>query len=123
MDIRPLFDGGPFVPVVCLGAWPFDGKMGLCPEKQAIRTVHAALDAGITFIDTAEAYGISESVVGKALKGRRNEVFLATKLSGEHSSRHISEAITNSLRALKTDHIDLYQIHTPRPEWPIGNTI
>ena len=97
--------------------------MGSCPEEQAIRTVHTCLDAGVTFIDTAEAYGKSEAVVGKAVRGRRQEVFLATKLSGEHSSKHIAEAIENSLRALGTDYVDLYQIHNPRPERPIGETM
>ena len=72
--------------------------MGACPEDQAIRTVHASLDAGITFINTAEAYFTSETVLGKALRGHRHEVFLATKLSGEHTSQHIAEAIENSLR-------------------------
>ena len=109
--------------MICLGAWPFSGEMGACPEEQAIRTVHACLDAGVTFIDTAEAYGTSEAVVGKALHGRRQEVFLATKLSGEHSSKHIAEALENSLRALGTDYVDLYQIHNPRPERPIGETM
>ena len=123
METRPLGDGGPDVPVICLGAWPFSGRMGSYPEEQAIRTVHACLDAGITFIDTAEAYGTSEAVVGKALRGHRQEVFLATKLSGQHSSQHIAEAIENSLRALGTDYVDLYQIHSPRPGRPIGQTM
>ena len=96
---------------------------GQCPEDQAIRTVHAALDAGMTFIDTAEAYSSSESVLGKALRGRRHEVFLATKLSFEHTSEHIAEAIENSLRALNTDYVDLYQIHSPRPQYPIADTM
>ena len=123
MESRPLGDGGPDVSVICLGAWPLSGGMGACPEEQAIRTVHASLDAGVTFIDTAEAYGTSEAVIGKALRGRRHEVFLATKLSGEHSSKHIAEAIESSLRALGTDYVDLYQIHNPRPERPIGETM
>ena len=123
MESRPLGDGGPDVPVICLGAWPLSGRMGACSEEQAIRTVHACLDAGVTFIDTAEAYGPSEAVVGKALRGRRQEVFLATKLSGDHSSKHIAEAIENSLRALGTDYIDLYQIHNWQPARPIGETM
>ena len=101
MKTRQLGKDGPFVPIICLGAWPLSGGMGACPEDQAIRTVHASLDAGITFIDTAEAYFTSETVLGKALRGHRHEVFLATKLSGEHSSQHIAEAIENSLRELE----------------------
>ena len=123
MKTRQLGKDGPFVPIICLGAWPLSGGMGACPEDQAIRTVHASLDAGITFIDTAEAYFTSETVLGKALRGHRHEVFLATKLSGEHSSQHIAEAIENSLRELNTDYVDLYQIHSPRPQYPIADTM
>ena len=123
MKTRQLGKDGPFVPIICLGAWPLSGGMGACPEDQAIRTVHASLDAGITFIDTAEAYFTSETVLGKALRGHRHEVFLATKLSGEHSSQHIAEAIENSLRELNTDYVDLYQVHGPRPQYPIADTM
>ena len=123
MKTRQLGKNGPLVPVICLGAWPLSGGMGACPEDQAISTVHASLDAGVNFIDTAEAYFTSESVLGKALRGRRDEVFLATKLSFEHSSEHISEAIENSLRALDTDYVDLYQVHSPRPQYPIADTM
>jgi aryl-alcohol dehydrogenase-like predicted oxidoreductase len=97
--------------------------MGAIEEKQAIRTVHAALDAGTNFIDTAEGYLTSESMLGKALAGRRDRVVLATKLSGEHSRQHIRSAIENSLRLLRTDYIDLYQIHHPNPRWPIAETM
>jgi len=123
MRTRQLGKGGPQVPVICLGAWPLGGGMGRIPEDQAIATIHAAIDAGVTFIDTAEGYRTSEAVLGKALQGRRNEVFLATKLSGEHSASHMEEALSNSLRALGTDHIDLYQLHSPRPEPPIAETM
>jgi aryl-alcohol dehydrogenase-like predicted oxidoreductase len=97
--------------------------MGAIEEKQAIRTVHAALDAGTNFIDTAEGYFTSESMLGKALVGRRDRVVLATKLSGEHSRQHIRAAIENSLRQLRTDYIDLYQIHHPDPRWPLAETM
>ena len=123
MKTRQLGKDGPFVPIICLGAWSISGGMGACPEDQAIRTVHASLDVGVTFIDTAEAYFTSESVLGKALRGRRQEVFLATKLSGEHTSQHIAEAIENSLRELNTDYVDLYQVHSPRPQYPIADTM
>jgi len=97
--------------------------MGVLPDKQVIDTVHAALDCGVTFIDTAEGYRTSESVLGKALAGKRDKVILATKLSGDHSLEHMNRAIENSLRALKTDYIDLYQLHGPKPEYSIEQTM
>jgi len=97
--------------------------MGDLPEKQIIDTVHAALDCGVTFIDTAEGYRTSEAMLGKALVGKRDKVFLATKLSGDHSLEHMHTAIENSLRALRTDYVDLYQLHGPKPEHPIEQTM
>lgn len=123
MRSKQLGKYGPDVPVICLGAWPLGGGMGVLPDKQVIDTVHAALDCGITFIDTAEGYQTSESVLGKALAGKREKVILATKLSGDHSLEHMNRAIDNSLRALKTDYIDLYQLHAPKPEYPIEQTM
>ena len=109
--------------MICLGAWPLGGGMGELPDQQVIDTVHAAIDCGVTFIDTAEGYRTSESVLGKALAGRRDQVVLATKLSGDHSLEHMNEAIENSLRALGTYYIDLYQLHGPKPEYPIEATM
>jgi aryl-alcohol dehydrogenase-like predicted oxidoreductase len=123
LPTRPLGRDGPEVTVICLGTWPLGGAFGPIEEAQAIRTVHAALDAGANFIDTAEGYRTSESTLGRALAGRRDQVILATKLSGEHSRQHIRAAVENSLRQLHTDYIDLYQIHHPRPDWPIGDTM
>ncbi|MDP6667874.1 MAG: aldo/keto reductase [Dehalococcoidia bacterium] len=123
MDTRQLGTGGLQVPVICLGAWPLGGGMGVIPDQQAIDTIHASIDAGVNFIDTAEGYRTSESVLGKALEGRRNDVILATKLSGDHSPDHLAAAIENSLRSLGTDYIDLYQLHSPRPQYPIDETM
>ncbi len=124
MRTRNLGRIGPQVPVVCFGAWPIGGGMGLVSEDQAVKTVHAAIDAGMTFIDTAESYRTSEAIIGKAIAGKRNQVFLATKLSGnDHSGDHIGRAIQNSMRALGTDYIDLYQLHSPQPDWPIEETM
>ena len=124
MQTRQLGKDGPEVPVICFGTWPLGGGMGAIPEDQAIVTVKTALDIGLTFIDTAEGYRNSEELIGKAIKGRRGEVFIATKLSGQdHSAKHMQSAIDNSLRALGTDHVDLYQLHGPRPQWPIEQTI
>ena len=89
------------ISVISFGAWPIAGGMGTVPEKQAIDTVHAALDCGMTSIDTAEGYGNSEEILGKALKGRREQVFICTKVSGgDNSVEHMNAAIEKSLRAL-----------------------
>ena len=124
MDTRMLGKDGPRVSIICFGAWPIGGGLGSVPEEQSIAAVHAALDAGMTFIDTAEGYQTSESVLGRALKGRRHQAFLATKLTGsDHSVEHMNLAVENSLRTLGTDYIDLYQLHSPQPQWPIAGTM
>jgi myo-inositol catabolism protein IolS len=123
MQTRQLGKNGPEVSAICLGAWPLGGGMGVIPDDQAIATIHASIEAGATFIDTAEGYRTSEGVLGKALRGRRDDVFLATKLSGDHSLEHMTSAIENSLSSLGTDYIDLYQLHGPRPETPIEETM
>ena len=124
METRPLGKEGPQVPVVCFGTWPLGGGFGDVPRDRAIATVRAALDVGLTFIDTAEGYRGSEELIGEAIHGRRHEAFLATKLSGdEHSRQHMESAIENSLRSLQTDYVDLYQIHSPQSRWPIEQTM
>ncbi|MCY9109877.1 aldo/keto reductase [Bacillus atrophaeus] len=119
-----------------LGTWAIGGTMwGGTDEENAIKTIHAAFEKGITFIDTAPAYGFgqSEEIVGKAIEhyGARNQVVLATKtaLDWKHNQlyRHatrarIIEEIENSLKRLKTDYIDLYQVHWPDPLVPIEET-
>ena len=124
MDKRQLGRDGPEVSVIAFGAWPIGGGLGTVPEQDGIAAVEAALEVGMTFIDTAEGYQTSETVVGKAIRGRRDEVFLATKLSGsDHSAQHMAAAIDNSLRTLGTNYIDLYQLHSPSPAWPIAETM
>ncbi len=124
MKTKALGKDGPQVSIICFGAWPIGGGLGSVPEEQGIAAVHAALDVGMTFIDTAEGYQTSESALGKALKGRRHEAFLATKLSGsDHSVAHMNAAIDNSLLELGTDHIDLYQLHSAQPQWSIADTM
>jgi aryl-alcohol dehydrogenase-like predicted oxidoreductase len=109
----------------------FATSMGNAPEASA-RIIHKALDAGINVMDTADAYGDSEDVVGKALKGRRDDVVLATKFgrpTGQDpnhqgaSRRWIVTAVENSLRRLQTDYIDLYQLHRPDPGTDIEETL
>ncbi len=121
---------------VGLGTWAIGGWMwGGTDDAESIRTIHAALDRGITLIDTAPVYGFgrSEEIVGKALAegGRRAGVVLATKVAldwkGEQPFRNASRArimkeIDDSLRRLRTDAIDLYQIHWPDPNTPVEET-
>ena len=135
MEHRPLGRTGVSVSKLCLGAMMF-GAWGEPDHDESIRIIHAALDAGIDFIDTADVYsaGESEEIVGKALKGRSDDVILATKVvmplgddAGPNrrgtSRRWIVEEVENSLRRLGTDHIDLYQVHRPTPETDLEETL
>ena len=106
--------------------------MGNGDHEESIRIIHKALDAGINVVDTADASGESEEVVGKALKGRRDDVVLATKFHGPmgedpnrqgNSRRWIMTAVEDSLRRLQTDHIDLYQVHRPDPDTDVEETL
>jgi aryl-alcohol dehydrogenase-like predicted oxidoreductase len=123
MNLRPLGRTGVQVSPLCLGTMMF-GAWGNTDHDDSARIIHRALDAGINFIDTADVYsaGESEEIVGKALKGRRDDVVLATKFfrpmgkdpnMGGGSRRWIVRAVEDSLRRLGTDHIDLYQVHRP----------
>lgn len=94
-------------------------------ERQAIATVQAALDAGINFFDNAIMYGdgAAETVLGKALEGRREGVVISTKISvGGHTAEAVAADCEASLRRLRTDHIDLLQIHWPHPTVPMEET-
>jgi aryl-alcohol dehydrogenase-like predicted oxidoreductase len=133
MDRRNLGRTGVSVSPLGLGAMMFGGG-GNPDHDDSIRIIHRALDAGINFVDTADVYsrGESEEIVGKALKGRRDEAVLATKVHGPmgddpnmqgNSRRWIVQEVENSLRRLQTDRIDLYQIHRPRPEIDIDETL
>ena len=131
MQCRTLGRTGIQVSPYALGALMFATSMGNAPEESA-RIIRKALDAGINFIDTADAYGDSEEVVGKALEGRRGDVVLATKFgrpAGQGpnqqgaSRRWIVTAVENSLRRLQTDYIDLYQLHRPDPGTDIEETL
>ena len=127
MEHRELGRTGVYVSPLCLGAMMF-GAWGNTDHDDSIRVIHRALDAGINFIDTADVYarGESEEIVGKALKGRRDSVVLATKVHGSmhdtdpnmkgNSRRWIIQEVEASLQRLQTDWIDLYQIHRWDPE-------
>ncbi|WP_037577365.1 aldo/keto reductase [Phaeacidiphilus oryzae] len=134
MKYRTLGRTGIKVSPYCLGAMMFGGAAN-ADHEDAIRLIHKALDAGINFVDTADAYwrGESEEILGKALKGgRRDEVVLATKAHlpmGEdpnqqgNSRRWIVRALDDSLRRLQTDHVDLFQIHRPAPDTDVEETL
>lgn len=115
------------VSVIALGCWPFAGGdvWGDQDDAVSIATVHAALDAGINFFDTAEAYGAghSERVLGQGLVGRRHEAVIATKVLGKNlSAKAMVSACEQSLKNLQTDYIDLYQIHWPNWDIPLDET-
>jgi aryl-alcohol dehydrogenase-like predicted oxidoreductase len=133
MQYRALGKTGIKVSPYCLGAMMF-GTLGNADHDDSLRIIHRALDAGINLIDTADAYsrGESEEIVGKALKGRRDDIVLATKAHlpmGDdpnqrgNSRRWLTRELEASLRRLQTDHVDLYQIHRPSPDIDIEETL
>src|SRR6478736_7089031 len=132
MRYRAFGRTGLQVSPLCLGAMMF-GEWGNPDHDESVAVIHAALDAGINFIDTADVYsaGESEEIVAKALQGRRDDVVLATKFfapmgSGLNmaggSRRWIIRECENSLERLQTDYIDLYQVHRPDPRVDIDET-
>ncbi|HEU5473543.1 MAG TPA: aldo/keto reductase [Actinophytocola sp.] len=133
MKRRILGGTGISVSEYALGAMMFSSWGDPDPDN-GIRVIHAALDAGINFVDTADVYGEGESeeIVGRALRGRRDEVVLATKFHSSmgpdanhsgNSRRWLLRAVEDSLRRLDTDHIDLYQVHRPDPHTDIDETL
>src|SRR3954451_9894202 len=131
MEYRHLGRTGVRVSPLCLGAMMF-GPWGNDDRVDSIRIIHRALDTGINFVDTADVYsaGVSERIVGDALKGRRDEVFLATKFFMPMSTddpnmrggsrRWVVRAVEDSLRRLGTD---LYQVHRPSPDTDVEETL
>ncbi len=133
MKRRTLGGTGISVSEYALGAMMF-GSLGNPDHDDSVRIIHRALDAGINFVDTADIYssGESEEIGGKALKGRRDDVVLATKAHGSmgpdanhagNSRRWLVRELENSLRRLGTDYVDLYQIHRPDPTTDIDETL
>ncbi len=131
MEYRALGRTGVKVSPLCLGCMNFGWG---AEEADSIKIIHRALDAGINFLDTADVYGqgTSETITGKALKKKRDGVFLATKVHGKmgegpndtgNSRFHIMQGCDDSLRRLGVDHIDLYQIHRPQSSVPIDETL
>jgi aryl-alcohol dehydrogenase-like predicted oxidoreductase len=133
MKYRKLGRTGLEVSPLCLGAMMF-GAWGEPDHDTSIKIIHTALDAGINFIDTADVYsaGESETIVGTAIKGRRDDLVIATKFHGPmgadpnrkgNSRRWIMTACEESLARLGTDHIDLYQVHRPEPGVDVEETL
>ena len=134
MEYRVLGASGMQVSTICLGAMMF-GAMGNRDHDDAVRVIGTALDAGVNFVDTADVYslGESEQIVGKALRGRRDDVVLATKfgmpMGGEDrnrrgaSARWIHRSVEDSLRRLQTDWIDLYLLHRPDHDTDLDETL
>jgi aryl-alcohol dehydrogenase-like predicted oxidoreductase len=131
MRTRVLGEGGPEVSVVGLGTNNFGRR---CDYEQTLAVIDAALDAGVTLLDTADIYGqgTSEEYIGRALEGRRERVVIATKFGSEMDERpeerrgnpdYIQWAVEGSLRRLRTDVIDVYQMHEPDPLTPIEETL
>jgi aryl-alcohol dehydrogenase-like predicted oxidoreductase len=140
MKFRQLADTGVFVSELCLGAMTFGGRgqqwqvIGGLDQTEVDAIVHRAIDGGVNFIDTADVYsaGESETLLGRALSGRRHDVVLATKVRGRMgkgvnqvglSRLHITDAVEASLKRLGTDYIDLYQIHRFDPLTSLEDTL
>lgn len=126
-----LGQAGVRVSNLCLGCMNFGWRTD---EAESVRIIHQAMDSGINFLDTANVYAksLSETIVGKAIAGRRDRVFLATKVHGRmgegpndwgNSRYHIMQQVDQSLMRLGTDHIDLYQIHRPHADTPLEETL
>jgi aryl-alcohol dehydrogenase (NADP+) len=127
MKYRRMGRTGLKVSEICLGTMIYGDQV---EEARSLKIIRKALDSGVNFLDTADMYveGKSEEIVGKALKGHRDSVVLATKVANRTgpgpndvglSRKHIMKAIEDSLRRLKTDYIDIYYVHLPDYETPI----
>jgi myo-inositol catabolism protein IolS len=124
MEHRQLGRSGVEVSVVGLGTWPMSGEWwGAADDAESIRTIHRALELGVTLIDTAEGYGAghSEEVLGRALAGRRHQAVIADKVAPDHlQPERIRQAFADSCRRLQTDYLDVYFIHWPNIDLPVG---
>jgi len=121
---RRLGRNGPLVGPIGLGAMSFAGYYGTADDAEGVRTIHRALDRGITLIDTAESYGggRNEELVGRAIAGRRDEVVLATK-SSRGAPDYLRSAAERSLARLRVDHIDVYYLHRVDGGVPIEESV
>jgi aryl-alcohol dehydrogenase-like predicted oxidoreductase len=131
MHVRPLGSGGPDITTVGYGAWQAGGGSWGAPRADAevVAAIQAAIDAGMSWIDTAEVYGngTSERLVGRAIAGRRDEVLVFTKVAPSDEGSgirpdQIGRAVRGSLDRLGIERIDLYQVHWPDPAVPVEET-
>ena len=127
MKYRTLGPTDITVSTICMGCWGLASDFHWGPQDDAasIATVHAALDAGVNFFDTAELYGAgrSDEVLGRALAGRRDQAVIASKVSSQYlEPADLVESFENSLRRLRTDYLDLFQIHWPNWDIPLEET-
>ncbi|HQU19697.1 MAG TPA: aldo/keto reductase [Fimbriimonadaceae bacterium] len=137
MEYRSLGRTGMQVSVACMGTMTFGWEPDDwgSTKEESLRVAQSALEIGINFFDCADVYanGVSETILGEALRGKRDKIVLATKCHGKmadddpnawgNSRKHVIEACEASLQRLGTDWIDLYQIHRPQPSVPIDETI
>ncbi|WP_431045593.1 aldo/keto reductase [Streptomyces sp. P1-3] len=136
MEQRRLGRGGPLVSAIGLGCMGMSEFYGPTDEGEAVATIHRALDTGVTLFDTADMYGpyTNEEFVGRALAGRRHQVFLASKFGVvrgtdpgarrvDSSPQYAKRACEASLRRLDVDHLDLYYLHRRNPDVPIEETV
>jgi aryl-alcohol dehydrogenase-like predicted oxidoreductase len=124
------------VSALAFGCMSLTGSYGEISETQAIAVIHKALDLGITFFDTADVYGAgnNERILGRAVKGKRNKLFIATKFGNvlnsegrtvgiDGSAKRVKTCCEESLKRLGMDHIDLYYLHRVDPKTPIEETV
>ena len=132
MELHEVGRSGLHISELGLGTMTFGQSGWGCDEDTAVSIVHRFFDAGGDFIDTADSYGVSEEIVGRAVRGRRAEVVLATKFglpvgagpNNRGTSRiHVRKSCETSLRRMQTDYIDLYQLHLDDPITPLEETI
>ena len=136
MKLRQLGNSGLAVSAIGLGCMGMSQSYGPTDDEESIRTLHRALDIGVTFLDTAAAYGagVNEQLVGRAIRDRRREVMLATKCgivrgpdglpyAVDGSPRHVKESCDASLQRLNVDVIDLFYLHRVDPSTPIEESV
>jgi len=129
MEYRKLGHSDLNVSVICQGCWSLvsvDDTWGPNRLEDSIAAIHASLDAGVNFFDTAEVYGDGESeeILGRALEGKRKDVVIATKVMASRlKAAPLKAACEASLRRLRTDYVDLYQIHWPNRDVPVDESL